>query len=92
MIYVRKLDEREYLDLRRIKQKEIGRISQRAQIILLSAQEWAVPQIANLLELSQTTVRSWIRKFEAEGPEGLYDGRRSGRPRKQVERLMSRLR
>ena len=82
MIYVRTLVNEEYRELIAMKRREIGRVSQRAQIILLSAKEWAVPRIAALLEVSPATVRFWIRKFEREGPKGLYDGGRSGRPHK----------
>ncbi|MHC1726965.1 MAG: transposase [Syntrophobacteraceae bacterium] len=83
MIYVRTPDKKEHLELKRIKRKEVGRVSQRAHMVLLSAQRWAVPEIAALFEVSQATVRAWIRKFEALGPEGLYDDNRSGRPRKE---------
>lgn len=62
--------------------KEIGRVSQRAQMVLLSSKSLAVPKIALLHDVSQATVRYWIRKFEAEGPQGLFDAGRSGRPRK----------
>ena len=60
----------------------IGRVSQRAQMILLSAHHRTVPEIARLFDVSRATVRFWIRQFEAEGPAGLYDEPRSGRPRK----------
>lgn len=88
MIYVRALDKKEHLELKRIKRREIGRVSQRAHMVLLSAQRWAVPDIANLFEVSQATVRAWIRKFEALGPQGLYDDDRSGRPRKKAVNII----
>ncbi len=81
MIYVRPLENEEYQELKEMKRKEIGRVSQRAHMVLLSAKRWAVPRIAALFEVSPATVRTWIRKFEAEGPKGLYDEDRSGRPR-----------
>jgi len=81
MLYVRPLAAEEYRELREMKRKEIGRVSQRAHMVLLSAKQWAVPRIAALFEVSPATVRAWIRKFEAEGPKGLYDEGRSGRPR-----------
>lgn len=85
MIYVRLLAEDEYRELKEMKRKEIGRVSQRAHMIILSAKRWAVPRIATLFEVSPATVRSWIRKFETEGPQGLYDEDRSGRPRSIAE-------
>ncbi len=81
MIYVRDLADDEYRELKDMKRKEIGRVSQRAHMIILSAKRWAVPRIAMLFEVSPATVRSWIRKFEDEGPGGLYDEDRCGRPR-----------
>ncbi len=76
-----------------MKRQEVGRVSLRAQIILLSDKYWPVPQIAALLEMSRVTVRYWIARFERGGPEGLYDEARSGRPHKikqAVERTLTR--
>ena len=82
MIYVRAVTDDEQTELKRMTRQEIGRVSQRAQMILLSAQRRTVPEIATIFRASRATVRFWIRPFEAAGPEGLYDDPRSGRPRK----------
>jgi transposase len=82
MIYVRPLTDEERQELKRMRRQEVGRVSLRAQIILLSDKHWTVPQIAALLEMSRVTIRSWIDRFESWGPEGLCDEKRSGRPRK----------
>src|SRR3989442_5007612 len=82
MIYVRPVTDDEQTELKRMTRQEIGRISQRAQMILLSAQRRTVPEIATIFSASRATVRFWIRQFEAAGPAGLYDDPRSGRPRK----------
>jgi len=82
MIYVRALIDDEQSELTRMTRQEIGRISQRAQMILLSAQRRTVPQIATIFAVSRATVRFWIRQFEKAGPAGLYDDPRAGRPRK----------
>ncbi|MCE5336291.1 MAG: helix-turn-helix domain-containing protein [Desulfobacteraceae bacterium] len=84
MIYVSFLAKEDYEELKMMKRKEIGRVSLRAQMVLLSAKHWAVPRIADLFEISPATVRFWLRKFEKEGPKGLYDENRSGRPSKEV--------
>jgi transposase len=91
MIYVRPLTEAEHHELQRMTRQEIGRVSQRAQMILLSAQRRTVPEIATLFETSRATVRFWIRRFEAHGPNGLYDGERSGRPRRATTAVQDRL-
>lgn len=82
MIYVRPPTDEEHRELKRMARQEIGRVSQRAQTILLSAQRRSVPEIAALFEWHAGTVRYWIRQFDALGPAGLYDQPRSGRPRK----------
>ncbi len=82
MILVRPLTDGEQTELKRMTRQEIGRVSQRAQMILLSAQRRSVPEIATICAVSRATVRFWIRQFEAAGPRGLYDDPRSGRPRK----------
>jgi transposase len=81
MIYVRPLTENERTELKRMTRQDIGRVSQRAQMILLSAQHRSVPEIATLFDVSLATVRFWIRRFETAGPPGLRDDPRSGRPR-----------
>jgi transposase len=91
MIYVRPLTEAEHHELQRMTRQEIGRVSQRAQMILLSAQQRTVPEIARLFETSRATVRFWIRRFEARGPSGLYDEERSGRPRRATAAVQDRV-
>lgn len=82
MIYVRPLTPAEADELHQMRRQEVGRESQRAHLILLSAQHVAVPELARLFACSRATVRFWIRRFEASGPDGLRDAPRSGRPRK----------
>ncbi len=91
MLYVRKPTPAEDQELRRMTRQAVGRVSRRAQMILLSAQRRTVPEIATLFETKCATVRFWIRRFDAQGPAGLYDEPRSGRPRKlsqQVEQAL----
>lgn len=82
MIFVRPPADEELTELKRMTRQEIGRVSQRAQMIILSSQKRTVPEIANLFEAHQKTVRFWIKQFNQHGPTGLYDQPRSGRPRK----------
>jgi transposase len=94
MIYVRQPSEEERAELRRMTRQEVGRVGQRAQMVLLSAQRRTVPEIAALFAVSRATVRFWLRQFDAEGPPGLRDDPRSGRPRKatpQVEEVLTTL-
>jgi transposase len=49
---------------------------------LLSDRRYSVPQIAEIFECNEATVREWIERFEARGIEGLRDLPRPGRSRK----------
>jgi len=82
MLYARQPTDEEIQELKRMTRRAVGRVSRRAQMILLSVRRVGVPEIARLFEVTRTTVRFWIRRFDAEGPPGLYDRERSGRPRK----------
>jgi transposase len=82
MIYVRQPTDEEMHELQGMTRRAVGRVSRRAQMILLSVRRVRVPEIARFFEVSCVTVRFWIRRFDAEGPPGLYDRERSGRPRK----------
>lgn len=52
----------------------------RCLMILLFSERQSVPQIARLLRFSDDAVRYWIRRYEAEGTDGLSTRPRSGRP------------
>jgi len=80
MIFVRSLQEKERRELKRLARHEVGRVSERIRMILLSSRGYTVPQIAAIFECDEATVRSWIAHFEAGGVEGLRDRPRCGRP------------
>ena len=82
MLYVRQPTGEERKELERMVRQEVGRVSQRAQMVLLSARRKKVPEIADTFDVCLPTVRFWIRRFDDSGPDGLYDRPRSGRPRK----------
>src|SRR5206468_1406280 len=67
------------------------RQASRAVMVLLSLHGLAPAQIAELLDCHPATVRRWIGRFNAEGPAGLADRPRSGRPRLGGRRLTSRI-
>jgi transposase len=81
MIFVTRASDTHIHQLRKMKRKEIGRVSQRAHIVLLSLKELKVPAIASVFEISPSRVRYWLRRFDEEGPGGLYDRQRTGRPK-----------
>ncbi|MGH2541728.1 MAG: IS630 family transposase [Ardenticatenaceae bacterium] len=77
---VRPLEGGERAELERMKEQAVGRVGVRAHYILLSADGSAVPGIVEIHQTSNVTVYKWFDRFEAEGPPGLYDRARSGRP------------
>jgi hypothetical protein len=46
---------------------------ERARIILLASKGARVPAIAEQLELTQTTVWTWLKRFNSQGLDGLKD-------------------
>ncbi|MCL6431870.1 MAG: helix-turn-helix domain-containing protein [Anaerolineae bacterium] len=56
------------------------RLVHRCQAILLSADGWRVPKIAELLDVDDATVHRWLDRFEATGVQGLAIVWGSGRP------------
>jgi len=57
------------------------RMRTRAQMVFLSAeQQLTVPDIAPIVRESEATVLRWLKRFLAEGANGLLDAPRPGRP------------
>jgi transposase len=91
MIYARQPTQAERIELQRMTRQAVGRVSQRAHMILLSIQQRTVPELATLFTISRASVRFWIRRFNAHGPAGLYDDPRSGRPRKVSPQVLEKI-
>jgi transposase len=55
------------------------RLRQRAQVVLLAAEkELVAAEIGAIVRLSEESVRCWLKRYEAEGIEGLKDAPRPG--------------
>ena len=68
------------------------RVRNRAQMILLSAEEKMVaPQIAKIVRQDEQTVRRWMKRFNAEGVFGLDDRPKSGAPQRIPSKYRERL-
>ncbi len=62
------------------------RLRTRAQMLLLAAEQGLkVPQIAAIVRESEATVLRWLKRYLAEGREGLHDAPRPGRPSEVTE-------
>ena len=92
---VRDPTDAEHAELKRMKREEIGRVAVWAHIALLSYRGHSAQEIAELHDVTDPMVYKWIERFDEEGPSGLYDREREGRPRKiddevesEIERLL----
>ena len=73
------LEERAALD-QQFRSTRSARLRSRIQVILLAVEEQMVaPKIAEITRMSDQSVRRWIKRFNAEGIEGLKDAPRAGR-------------
>jgi transposase len=91
MLYARQPTKQEQEELKRMVRREVGRVSRRAQMVLLSVRRKTVPEIADTFSVCEPTVRSWIHSFNEQGPSGLYDQPRSGRPRKVTDEIKRKI-
>ena len=66
--------------LERLRRRAVGRVSQRAHMVLLSARGYPVAQIATIFEVGEDVVRDWLHRYQRQGPPGLDDRPRPGRP------------
>src|SRR5215467_4744461 len=57
-----------------------ARAVERARLILLADMGKRVPAIAQALALTEPTVRTWLKRFNEAGLDGLQDRPRAGRP------------
>jgi transposase len=80
MIFVSTLSEAERQALADLTQQAVGRVAGRAWCVLWSAEQVSVPEIAARLHCRNRTVRKWVRRYQQDGPRGLHDLPRSGRP------------
>jgi transposase len=78
--YVRSLSKGEQKGLRELyRQTQNADVRTRCQMILLSFQEYAVSEIAELTLFNEDSVLYWLDRYESQGLEGLEDRPRSGR-------------
>ena len=93
--FTRTPTDQEHQELQRMTQQEVGRVAERARMILLSARGFTVQDIMGVFEVVDETLYKWLDRFDADGPDGLYDLDRSGRPpeidkdaQQELERLL----
>jgi transposase len=81
-LQLRPLTDEEQTKIERLARAQSApvRLARRARIVQLAAQGQTVPAIARHVNVSEKAVRQWLKRFAAEGMEGLEDAPRSGRP------------
>jgi transposase len=67
-------------ELEQLRRRAVGRVSQRAHMVLLSGRGYTVPQIAAIFDCGEDVVRLWLHRYAARGVDGLEDLPRPGRP------------
>jgi transposase len=82
LLLLRPLTDEEASDLRALAhgQKVEARLRDRARICWCSHQGKRIREIVALVGVSDSTVRHWITRFNAQGLAGLTDAPRMGRP------------
>jgi transposase len=76
----------------RYRTTQVPRLRMRAQMMLLAAaQGLQVPPIARIVRESEATVLRWLKRYRAEGLEGLQDAPRPGRPAQMTEAYTAEL-
>jgi transposase len=78
--FVRDPTDEEHQALRQMKRQDVGRVATRAHLVLLSSRGYRVPAITDIHRVTDETVYKWLDRFDAEGPGGLRDRKREGRP------------
>jgi transposase len=81
-LQVRALTDDEQQQLKRLSQSRTAAVRdvERARIIVQSSQGQRVPAIVRALDVSEPTVRLWMKRFNERGMAGLADVPHRGRP------------
>src|SRR5262245_29312924 len=77
-----------------LKQTKAARVFRRAQAVREVVAGHHVNTVSALFHLTNAALRKWVQRFAQQGPQGLLDRPRSGRPRKvtcELEQYLNRL-
>jgi len=82
VLRVRDLTDAEAAQVERLARSRTAaaRLVERAKMVQLARKGHHVPAIARGLGMTEATVRLWLKRVNACGPDGLRDAPRSGRP------------
>ena len=92
MVFVRPISAAEGQHLQRLARRSRDAVTaRRAAIVLCSAQEMSVPQIAGTVFADPKHIRGVLRDFNERGFEALKAGKSNGRPRRFSEEVRERI-
>jgi len=77
-----------------LKQTKEARVFRRAQAVREVVAGHHVKAVSALFHFTNSALRTWVQRFARQGPQGLVDRPRSGRPRKvtcELEQHLNRL-
>ena len=70
MVTIGPLADPQRQGLERLRRRAVGRVSQRAHMVLLSARGYSVRQLAEIFDVGEDVVRTWLHRYEQAGPAG----------------------
>jgi transposase len=77
-----------------LKQTKAARVFRRAQAVREVVAGHHINAVSEAFHLANSALRKWVQRFAQEGPQGLWDRPRSGRPPKvtcELERYLNHL-
>jgi transposase len=66
-------------------------IAERCHYVLLNAEGWSVPQIAQRLDRHEHTMRTWLKAYQTAGLPGLQNTPQPGRPATKSQEVTAQL-
>lgn len=74
-----------------LKQTKEARVFRRAQAVRAVVAGQHLSTVSATFHLANSALRKWVQRFAAQGPRGLYDRPRPGRPPKMTDELQKHL-
>ena len=66
-------------------------IAERCHYVLLNAEGWSVPHIAQRLDRNEHTIRTWLKAYQTAGLPGLHNTPQPGRPATKGQEVTAQL-
>src|SRR5262245_50319438 len=66
-------------------------IAERCHYVLLNAEGWSVPHIAQRLDRNEHTIRTWLKAYQTAGLPGLQNTPQPGRPATKGQEVTAQL-